>query len=101
MFCALIQQVQLDASGYGEQGTLNQLMSWQESSSSTGGGILKLVVSLPGAFKSIGEILTFQPAKDILQGEWRWIYWIVFAPIIALVVYGMFMMFISIIRRNM
>ena len=100
MFCALIQQQQMDASGHGELGTLNNLMSWQESSTTTAGGITKLVTAAPDALWSIGKILTFQPARDILQNEWAWVFWIVFAPIIALVVYGMFMMFVSIIRRN-
>ncbi len=99
-FCALLQSVQLDASGRGEEAVLSELMSWREVDTSSTEGVYNLVTGTLGFFSALFKIITFQPAKDMLTGNWQWIYWFIFVPIICLVVYGLVMMFIGIVRRN-
>lgn len=83
--------------GGAEEAVINPLMSWQEYTSEEDWGILKLVAFLPTFFRSVFDMLLFN--FSFLTGSWVLVKWILLAPIIGTVVYGIAITFAGILRR--
>ncbi len=84
--------------GSTEETTLSQLTVWQEISSEESWGLFDVVSLVPGFFTALFQILTFQFA--FITGPLVYIRWIVLAPITAMIMWGLTVVFIGILRRG-
>ena len=90
----VIEQASL---GTDEAGVLKNLTSWTEMRTEETFGPFAMVTFATNFFGSLWNMLTFDFA--FLTGPWVYVRWIVFAPIIAMVVYGAISVVLSIFSR--
>lgn len=83
-----------------QQSTLDKLLIWERviSSDETGWGVYEFAKAIPGFIGALGEMLLFK--FNFLEGLW-WFRWLVLAPIVALIVMGMIMLFFSIMQKGL
>lgn len=84
--------------GANESGVLNGLMTWTRVFTEQDFGILELIASTPAFFISLFNMLTFN--FSFFQGDWELVRWILLAPIIASIVWGLISMFIPNWQRS-
>ena len=84
--------------GVNETGVLNNLMSWSEVSTSEAWGPLKVIAALPDFFKSVFDLMTLDFA--FFDGHWELVRWLLFAPLMATVVFGLIITFIGVYQRS-
>ena len=90
---ATLEQSQL---GAGEEGVLNQIMVWNQVSSTQSWGVLNIITQAPQFFSGVFSMLTFN--FSFLGGSVAGGYfsWLVLTPLRAVIIFGMIMMFVLI-----
>lgn len=81
-----------------ETGVLNDLMSWSEVSTSEAWGPLKVIAALPDFFGSLFNLMTFDFA--FFDGQWELVRWVLLAPLMATVVFGLIITFVGVYQRS-
>lgn len=79
--------------GAGEQSILQGLMIWQETQSSGMGWI----EAVPDYFTFIFKALVWD--FSFLTGGWIYVKWIVWAPLMAMMVWGLIVTFLSAVQK--
>lgn len=83
--------------GPGQQSTLNQLLVWQQVGSEESWGILKIVAFIPAYFGALFKAAIWDFA--FIDGNWNYIKWIVWAPLMAMFVWGLVLSFMTIFQK--
>jgi len=83
--------------GLGEQSTLNNLMVWQQIGTEEAWGAWDIISFIPGFFASLFKAAIWD--FSFLTGGWIYIKWLVWAPLMAMFVWGLVITFISIFQK--
>jgi len=83
--------------GAGEQSTLNSLLVWQQVGSEESWGFLDIVAFVPGFFTSLFKVAIWD--FSFIDGGWVYIKWVVWAPLMAMFLWGIVVTFISIFQK--
>jgi len=86
--------IENEAMGPGEQSTIQGLMVWQETEDPTWGTFL---VAAPAYFGSLLKALVWD--FSFLTGGWVYVKWIVWAPLMAMMVWGLIATFLSVVQK--
>lgn len=80
-----------------EQSTLQGLMAWQETE--TGGGFGRFMTTTAEYFPSLLKALVWD--FSFLTGGWVYVKWIVWAPLMAMMVWGLLATFIGATQKSL
>jgi len=83
--------------GASEQSTLNTLLVWQQVGSEEAWGTLDIVAFVPQYFGALFKAAVWDFA--FLDGQWIYIKWIVWAPLMAMFIWGLVITFITIFQK--
>ena len=83
--------------GASEQSTLNTLLTWQQVSSEESWGVLDILALVPSYFGALFKAAIWD--FSFIDGGWLYIKWIVWAPLMAMFVWGLVMSFIAIFQK--
>ena len=83
--------------GPGEEGTLNGVLSWAQIFTEQDYGVLEIPGAIGQFFSSAWDIMTLNLA--IFEGPYELARWILLTPLIAVMVFGMVIMFFGMLRR--
>ena len=77
--------------GPGEQNQLSQMFGFTKISSAQSWGILEVVTFLPTFFSALFQVLTMQ--FSFLSGSFVIVWWLIFAPIVGMIIFGLILAF--------
>lgn len=83
--------------GPDEQSILNSLMVWQQIGTEEAWGFWEIVSFVPGFFGALFDAAIWK--FSFLTGGWIYIKWLIWAPLMAMFVWGLVITFISIFQK--
>ena len=83
------------AVGPGEQSTLESLMIWQETQPE--GGFGSFITTAASYFPALLRALVWD--FSFLRGGWVYVKWIVWAPLMAMMVWGLIVTFLGAVQK--
>jgi len=81
----------------GQQSTLNSLLLWQQVGSEEAWGPLDIVALVPGYFAALFKAAVWDFA--FLTGGWIYVKWLVWAPLMAMFVWGLVLTFLALFQK--
>ena len=81
----------------GERSTLNTLLVWQQVGSEESWGTLDIVAFVPEYFGALYSAAIWNFA--FLEGGWIYVKWIIWAPLMAMFIWGLVITFITIFQK--
>ena len=85
------------AVGVGEQSKLNTLLVMQQVGSEEAWGTLEIIAFIPEYFQALWSAAIWDFA--FLTGVWIYIKWIIWAPLMAMFIWGLVITFITIFQK--
>jgi len=83
--------------GPGEQSTLNTLMVWQQVGSEEAWGTLDIIAFVPEYFGALFSAAMWN--FSFIDGAWIYLKWVIWAPLMAMFVWGLVMTFVAIFQK--
>ena len=83
--------------GIGEQSTLNTLLVWQQVQTEESWGFMQIVGFIPEYFQALFTASVWDFA--FLTGDWAYIKWVIWAPLMAMFAWGMVITLIGIFQK--
>jgi len=83
--------------GTGQQSTLNTLLFWRQFSSTESWGVLDIITHIPDYLMAVWKAAIWDFA--FLEGGWIYVKWVIWAPLMAMFVWGIILTFISLFQK--
>ena len=80
--------------------TLNSMMSWSRITSEEDFGMIEFVGSIPQYFEGLFKTITMDFPIWPDNSPWELVRWVFWAPIIAVIVFGLVIIFFAIFQRT-
>lgn len=80
-----------------QQSILNKLLIWQQVQSEEAWGFIQIVSFIPGYFGALWSAFIWD--FSFIDGDWAIIKWLVWAPLMAMMIWGIVLTFISIFQK--
>ena len=82
-----------------QENPVQNIMYYAETITNTDAGFVSMVSAVPGFFTSVGRVLVLD-FPVFHQGPWVILRWVILAPLIATVIYGIIATFSNVLQRS-